>query len=375
MPQDNNSGAAGESDPRRLYYFNAGFLRQGRVRRILALAGYDLKLGKPGAEDLIAVWGRSPYAARGEAMAESTGAGVVRVEDAFLRSLCPGRVGEPPLGLQIDRTGVHFDAAHPSDLETLLATHPLDDTALLNRARGAMARMKEAHLSKYFGYDPNLAPPEPGYVLVVDQTRGDASVTHGRADRNSFLEALYWAQEENPGARILIKTHPETVQGFREGYFGEKEATGRVALYDAPVSPWALLEGAVAVYTVSSQLGFEAILAGHRPVVFGQPFYAGWGLSDDRNPHPLPRRGRSLTRAQLFAAAMILSPTWYDPYRDRLASLEEALDAAEAMARGVARGSSRLDCRGDPAVEAPAIAEGVRSPQTDGIWRRDPQER
>ena len=45
-----------------------------------------------------------------------------------------------------------------------------------------------------------------------------------------------------------------------------------------------LMEGAVAVYTVSSQLGFEAILAGHRPQVFGQPFYAGWGLSEDRNP-------------------------------------------------------------------------------------------
>ncbi len=333
MPLLNKPGTAGENDLRRLYYFNAGFLRQRQVRRILTLAGYDLRLGKPGADDLIAVWGRSPYAARGETVAEATGAGLVRVEDAFVRSLKPGRAGEPPLGLQIDTQGVHFDATAPSDLETLLATHPLDDTALLNRARGGIERLKEAHLSKYFGFDPTLAPTEPGYVLVIDQTEGDASVMHGRADRNSFLEALYWAQEDNPGARILIKTHPETTQGFRSGYFSEKDAKGRIELYDAPISPWPLLEGAVGVYTVSSQLGFEAILAGHKPVVFGQPFYAGWGLSDDRNPHPLPRRGRNLTRAQLFAATMILHSTWYDPYRDRLATLEEAIDAAEAMAR------------------------------------------
>jgi capsular polysaccharide export protein len=39
---------------------------------------------------------------------------------------------------------------------------------------------------------------------------------------------------------------------------------------------------------VSSQLGFEAILAGHRPVTFGVPFYAGWGLTDDRRPVPDP---------------------------------------------------------------------------------------
>jgi capsular polysaccharide export protein len=61
---------------------------------------------------------------------------------------------------------------------------------------------------------------------------------------------------------------------------------------DRPISPWRLFEHARAVYTVSSQLGFEAILAGHRPVTFGVPFYAGWGLTDDRRPVPA-RRGRS----------------------------------------------------------------------------------
>ena len=37
----------------------------------------------------------------------------------------------------------------------------------------------------------------------------------------------------------------------------------RVSLFSDPVSPWALLDGAIGVYTVSSQLGFEAIFAGH----------------------------------------------------------------------------------------------------------------
>ncbi|SEQ89969.1 capsular polysaccharide biosynthesis protein [Thalassovita taeanensis] len=323
--------AAGEATPRRLFYFNAGFLKQRRVRRIVQLAGYDLRLGKPGAEDLIAVWGHSPYAARGEAVADKTGAAIIRVEDAFLRSMQPGRAGEPPLGLVIDRKGMHYDSSAPSDLEELLATHPLDDTALLARARGCIARLREADLSKYYGYDPAAPLPAPGYVLVVDQTRGDASVTRGRADSNTFREMLYYAQEENPGARIVIKTHPETAQGYRQGYFGTDVASKQVELFDGAVSPWALLEGAVAVYTVSSQMGFEAILAGHRPKVFGQPFYAGWGLSEDFTP--VARRQRNLTRAQLFAGAMLLYPLWYDPYRDRLCSAEQAIEAAAAQAR------------------------------------------
>ncbi|MEL6315261.1 MAG: capsular polysaccharide biosynthesis protein, partial [Pseudomonadota bacterium] len=185
-------------------------MRQKRVRRIMELSGYALELGKPGSDDLIAVWGHSPYATRGESVAQATGASLVRVEDAFLRSLRPGRSGEPPLGLVIDQTGTHFNGDAPSDLETCLASHPLDDTALLDRARGAIARLKEADLTKYTAFDPSAPVPDPGYVLVIDQTEGDASVTHGGANAASFKEMLYWAQEDNPGAPILIKTHPET---------------------------------------------------------------------------------------------------------------------------------------------------------------------
>ncbi len=335
LPETARHDAAGGPTSRRLFYYNAGFLTQPRIRRILDLAGHELRLGVPGPQDRIAVWGHSPYAARGEAMARQTGATLVRIEDAFLRSVHPGRDGEPPLGLVIDSRGMHYDPAQPSDLEVLLATHPLDDTALLDAARGAMARLAEADLSKYNAHDPQAPLPAPGYVLIIDQTRGDAAVTQGRADSNTFREMLFHATQDNPGARIVIKTHPETVAGHRAGYFDADTlalAPGAdITLLSAPVSPRALLEGAVAVYTVSSQMGFEAILAGHRPHVFGQPFYAGWGLSEDFTP--VTRRQRRLTRAQLFAAAMILYPVWYDPCRDRLCPLDEAISALEAQVR------------------------------------------
>ncbi|MCG7519739.1 capsular polysaccharide biosynthesis protein [Ruegeria sp. Ofav3-42] len=319
------------SERTRLLVFNGGFLTSRRIHRILTLAGYDVRLGLPKENDVIGVWGNSPTAHRGLSVAARKDSPVLRVEDAFLRSLHPGRSGEPPLGLLLDRSGMHFDPAQASDLETLLATHPLDDTALLNRARGGIERMRDLHLSKYSAFDLSVQPPDPGYVLVVDQARDDAAVTASGGDQARFREMLVMAQEENPGARILIKTHPDTIAGHRAGYFSEAEETDRVSLINTPTSPWSLLEGAVGVYTLSSQMGFEAILAGHKPRVFGQPFYAGWGLTQDELH--LPRRQRNLTRAQLFAAAMILYPTWYDPYRDQLCELETVLDTLEARTR------------------------------------------
>jgi capsular polysaccharide export protein len=167
---------------------------------------------------------------------------------------------------------------------------------------------------------------------VVDQTRGDASIRLGGANADSFAEMLTWARQDHPDATIVVKTHPETQGGHREGHFDPDTLPPGVVLEDRPISPWRLFENARAVYTVSSQLGFEAILAGHKPVTFGLPFYAGWGLTDDRRPVPA-RRGRPLTRAQLVAAALILHPVWYDPYRDRLCPVEDALAALEAQAR------------------------------------------
>ncbi|MFD1913847.1 capsular polysaccharide biosynthesis protein [Halodurantibacterium flavum] len=311
--------------------YSLGLFR-GRVARILSLAGYAPRFGLPGAGDAVLVWGHGRTAWRGEAMARRRGCSLIRAEDALLRSVHPGRSGTPPLGLLIDRRGIYYDATGPSDLEHLLAQHPLSDKALLDRARLGIERLIAGDLSKYNAHDPAAPRPAPGYVLVVDQVRGDASIRLGGANDASFARMLAAARTDHPDRRILIKTHPETQGGIRPGHFGPADRDARTALCTDPLSPWALLQGAVAVYTVTSQFGFEAILAGHRPEVFGQPFYAGWGLSSDRVPAP-PRRQRNLSPEQLFAAAMILFPVWYDPCRDRLCEFEDAVNQLEAEVR------------------------------------------
>nr|WP_029372392.1 capsular polysaccharide biosynthesis protein [Paracoccus sp. TRP] len=321
--------AAGGS--RRLFICNGGFLTRPRLRRILALAGWSVRVGVPGRSDYVGIWGDSPTAWRGKALAGRTGARLVRFEDAFLRSVLPGRARgtvarRGPVGLMIDPIGLHFDPRAPSLIETLV--HAPETQAQLDRARQGIERLIAADLSKYNAHLPAVAPPTPGYVLVIDQTRGDASLMG--ATRDDFLRMLQAARDENPGQPVVIRSHPETARGLRPGHFTPQDLRPGDEFCDSPVSPWALLRGAAGVYVLSSQLGYEAMLAGHRPRVFGQPFYAGWGLSEDQ--HPVPRR-RPASIEQLFAASHLLAPVWYDPCRDRLTDFEGAMDQIEAEAR------------------------------------------
>ena len=313
----------------------AGFFTNRRIHRILTLAGLTPSLCPPHRAEAVLAWGNGRYAARAERTATRCALPLIRVEEAFLRGLFPGRTGEAPIGLVLDRSGIYYDARQSSDLETILRHNPLDDSAVLNRARSVIARMRACHLSKFSATDLDLPPLPAGYVLVIDQARGDASITGAMANASHFQEMLATARADHPKAHIVIKTHPETARGLRAGHFTPAVMGGfddNITLLDANYSPWILFEGAIAVYTVSSTMGFEAILAGHRPVTFGAPFYAGWGLSDDRLGQ-MPRRNRSLSRAQLAAAALILYPKWYDPHHDRLCNIEDVLGHLEATAR------------------------------------------
>lgn len=329
MSTDNQNRPAPRISGARAFAFNGGLLTHARHRRILTLLGQRPKLGLPRNHDTVLVWGHAKTSKRGKWVARKTGALLTYVEDAFLRSVLTGRANAPTLGLMIDTKACHFDSSRPSDLEGILAHHPLDDPALLARAQAGIDYLARAKLTKYTATPIKAPRPDAGYILVVDQTRGDASIHMGGAGSTTFEAMLQAALAENPNHRILIKTHPETAAGFRKGHFGTQHLSDRVSIWDAPIAPQDILAGADRVYAVSSQLGFEAILAGHRPIIFGQPFYACWSLTEDRTP--VARRVRELTAQQIFAAAMILYPTWYDPCLDELCDFETAIAHLDAQ--------------------------------------------
>ncbi len=302
------------------------------------------------AFDVVVGWGHKSTALSARQLSERRNKRYVAIEDGWIRSINPGPA-EMPRSLIIDRTGIYYDDGGPSDLERLIAENAAEtDTEARLRAERGMARLRREAISKY-NNGPWLDEAALGLaprggrrrVLVVDQTYGDASVTGGMADSRSFAEMLDAARSENPDAEIVVKIHPEVMDGTKYGYLTNVDLEG-VKIVAVPVNPWSLLEVVDQVYVVTSQLGFEAMMAGLPVSCFGAPFYAGWGLTDDRIA--IPRRTARPTLAQLFSAAYLDYTAYIDTRSGQRISFEAAIDqlvkdravAPEAGARKAMRG-------------------------------------
>lgn len=256
----------------------------------------------------VAGWGRKKSFYRAARLAARAGMPTWSLEDGFLRSVGFGQ-SEPALSLVVDDLGIYYDARSPSRLEQLVAEGPTDEV----RARSVIAAWKMARVSKY-NHARDFAGTLPeSYVLVADQTLGDASIRFGMADAGSFERMLDAALAEHPDATVILKVHPEVLAGRKRGHFDLPRVAriDRVMVLGDDVHPVSLIERAKAVYTVTSQIGFEALLWSRPVRVFGMPFYAGWGLTQDELTAPVRRRAVSLER--LVYAALVSYPRYLDP--------------------------------------------------------------
>jgi capsular polysaccharide export protein len=277
----------------------------------------------------VAGWGLKRTTKRARALASKRDVDFLALEDGFIRSLFPGP-DSVPVSLVADRRGVHYDARTPSDLEHLIQVSAYNsDPSRLRRAAAGMELLRQSAISKY-NHAPRLSEAELGLapdghaerVLVVDQTSGDSSIKYGMASPVSFHEMLATAKAENPTAEILVKVHPEVVQGRKKGHLTDVSGAGvRVIAHD--VNPWSLIEIVDKVYVVTSQFGLEAMMARKHVVCFGMPFYAGWGLTDDRQS--IPRRLARPTIEQLFAAVYFDYSRYISPDTKREICFEDAV--------------------------------------------------
>ncbi|NHQ81869.1 capsular polysaccharide biosynthesis protein [Chromobacterium vaccinii] len=263
----------------------------------------------------VAVWGHRPSARNGERLAARQRLPILRLEDGFLRSLGLGVVNAAPLSLVVDDLGMYYDSNQPSRLEWLISNQPFSRQERDEAVRG-LTRMRNDRLSKYNHAPAQSLPPRNGKmrILVLDQTEGDVSVKRGGTDMYTFSSMLESACREHPHAEIWIKTHPDVVAGKKRGYL--PQAPGGARLLAEDICPQSLLSQVDIVYTATSHMGFEALIAGCKVVCFGMPWYAGWGLTDDRHPD-MPklseRRQRRCTLEELFHAAYLQYARYIHP--------------------------------------------------------------
>jgi capsular polysaccharide export protein len=238
-----------------------------------------------------------------------TDARILRVEDGFLRSKGLGAAFVPPVSWVVDARGMHFDATRPSDLEEILASMEFDGE-ILRRAKSLRAALVASGLTKYnVGSSIWERPLEAKRVILVPgQVESDASIKYGCPGIRTNLELLKTVRDNNSGAWILYKPHPDVLAGFRNTGRGENEASQWCDTVVANNSMGDLLERVDEVHTLTSLAGFEGLLRGKKVETYGIPFYAGWGLTRDHQP--ISRRNRKLLLDELAAGVLIEYPIY-----------------------------------------------------------------
>ncbi|MDL0089942.1 capsular polysaccharide biosynthesis protein [Campylobacter gastrosuis] len=251
------------------------------------------------------------------------------LEDGFIRSL--GLSDTPSFSIVSDDIGIYYNAQIPSKLENLLNSYEFDEN-LLNTAKKAINLIKTHNISKYNHAKPcpdNLFKSDKKNVLIIAQTKNDASLTFGLADNFSTTQMIDDAVKENPNANIYLKIHPDVINGLKESDINLDQIPKNVKILQDDFNPISLLKHFIKVYTKTSQMGFEALILGLECVCYGMPFYAGWGVSIDKIKCARRKKQRSIE--EIFAAAYILYTTYKNPYNGKNLDIIQTINEIIAL--------------------------------------------
>src|SRR5690606_11694861 len=179
------------------------------------------------------------------------------------------------------------------------------------RARNIREKLVALRLSKYnIQEDRKVALNHSGRptILVIGQVGDDASIRLGASEISSNSQLVQRVRQLRPDAYLVYKPHPDVISGNRSGTLSA-EAETLVDHIEAEAAVVACLDDAAEVHTMTSLVGFEALLRRVPVFTYGMPFYAGWGLTHDAQV--CARRARQLELDELVYAALIEYPLYY----------------------------------------------------------------
>ncbi|MEM7740980.1 MAG: hypothetical protein AAF225_09290 [Pseudomonadota bacterium] len=170
---------------------------------------------------------------------------------------------------------------------------------------------------------PSLQTNGRDVLLVPGQVEDDASIRVSHGDVKTNRDLLLAARRDYPDAFLVYKPHPDVEVAGRPGHVPDAEDLSDLVIQG--VSASAAIAAADRIATITSLLGFEALLRNKPVRVYGSPFYAGWGLTDDAVT--FERRGRPCSLEELVVAALIEAPLYISPLTDVPCGPEDTVEA------------------------------------------------
>lgn len=285
-------------------------------------------------------WGHKRYSRFSQRLSRLGDIQHIRLEDGFVCSF--GRNGSHcKYSLVSDPVGIYYDSSQPSRLENILNdldkfSWQLTDSSIKAEAETVMQRLIDHRISKYNVYSDveYSANDELPFALVVDQTVGDQSVRFGGMQAEDFSKMLEQAVAEHGVANVRVKVHPDVLAGRKQGYLSSYAKELGIELIDKEIPPHSLAQCSAA-YVGTSLYGFELLLNKVPVTCFGQPFYSGWGLTEDTKANERRIADRSLL--ELFIAAYMIYPIYVDPVNGKICTLSEIIDHVVEQRRQLKR--------------------------------------
>ncbi len=260
---------------------------------------------------------------------------IISVEDGFIRSVGLGADLYPPLSLLFDKRGIHYDGSRSSDLEFLLQNYNVNNNEII-RARRIIDLIIKLKISKYnlrlkkeINLPKNILNKQ--IIGVLGQVETDNSIIYGvpndTISKTNFA-LVEQVRRDYPDAYIIYKPHPDNESGLRVN--GTKDSSiYEIADFIANKIPVEHLFNKVdRVAAFTSLGGFEALLRGISVSTYGLPFYAGWGLTDDKlNNHIwAKRRTKILTIEELTFISLVKYPLYSSIKFNCLSEVENIIE-------------------------------------------------
>jgi tetratricopeptide (TPR) repeat protein len=233
------------------------------------------------------------------------------------------------MSIVADDQTLYFNSQEPSNLEGICQTYDFQaEPELLEKARACMDTLVHTGISKYNHLGSTNVEEIYGVknkkrILVIGQVESDASIKYGCSKKMTNNDLVRAAHAENPDAQIIYKPHPDVLTGHRDMISDPMAVSDIAKVVTEPLSLVDSLKTIDHVYTITSLSGFEALLRGIEVTCFGMPFYAGWGLTNDRQE--CARRTRTLTLEELFAGAYLLYPRYINIETNQLSDCESTI--------------------------------------------------
>lgn len=297
-------------------YFRQYKLRKN-VKNFLNLSWRDASL-----DNVYYGWGRKESGRIAENLAKKNNAKFCLLEDGLIRSLGLGINDKNSFSLVFDDVGIYYDATAPSKLENILNTYKFSEDEL-EQAKKAIKYLVDNNISKYNNAYKEFELENKDNILVILQSANDLSLKYGLANNINSLDMIKDAIKENPNSKIYVKIHPDVLSSKKQSDININEIPKVCEIISDSYNPISLLKNFKKVYTKTSTMGFEALLCGCECVCYGMPFYAGWGLTKDKQK--CERRIKIRSIEEIFYAIYFLYTKYYNPYSEEVSDIFDTM--------------------------------------------------